>query len=250
MLAVNFSTKVLVFGAFVTILVFVSGPFGYKFLGVGLQSSLIAVLVAVLGGLILAISSGFFLFKSIRGGMNSDRNLCATSLLFSLLPLIIMAPQILAAVSVPPIHDITTDTENPPSFVEAKLFRTGTKKNGSEYGDTAWPAERLAAVTLTAYPELKPINSRLKISEAVEKSREILQSMGLEIISVDIEDGHLEAVDTSFWFGFKDDLVVRVQETSNGVRIDIRSKSRVGQSDLGVNAKRVLAFIERFTSGN
>ena len=249
MLAVNFSTKLLVFGSFVTILVFVSGPFGYKFLGVGLQSSLIAVLVAVFGGLILAIFSGFFLFKSIRGGMNSDRNLCATSLLFSLLPLIIMAPQILAAVSVPPIHDITTDTENPPSFVEAKLFRTGAK-NGFEYGDTAWPAERLAAVTLTAYPELKPINSKLKISEAVERSREILQSMGLEIINVDIEDGHLEAVDTSFWFGFKDDLVVRVQETSNGVRIDIRSKSRVGQSDLGVNAKRVLAFIERFTSGN
>ena len=97
---------------------------------------------------------------------------------------------------------------------------------------------------------MKPINSGLKRSEAVEKSREILQSMGLEIINVDIEDGHLEAVDTSFWFGFKDDLVVRVQETSNGVRIDIRSKSRVGQSDLGVNAKRVLAFIERFTSGN
>ena len=248
MQGVYFSTKALVFGSFVTILVFVSGPFGYKFLGVGLQSSLIAVLIAVLGGFILAISSGFFLYKSIRGSTKLDRNLCFLSLLVSLLPLIIMAPQILAAVSVPPIHDITTDTENPPSFVEAKLFRTGTQ-NGSEYGDTAWPAERLAAATLTAYPELKPINSSLKMSEALEKSREILRSMGLEIINVDIEDGLLEAVDTSFWFGFKDDLIVRVQETSSGVRIDIRSKSRVGQSDLGVNAKRVLAFIERFTSG-
>mgnify|MGYP001304796507 CR=1 FL=1 len=72
----------------------------------------------------------------------------------------------------------------------------------------------------------------------------------MEIISVDFEAGRLEAVETSFWFGFKDDIVVRVQEAPNGVRIDIRSKSRVGQSDLSVNAKRVLAFIERFTSGN
>ena len=74
--------------------------------------------------------------------------------------------------------------------------------------------------------------------------------MDLEIINVDPEGGLFEAVDTSFWFGFKDDMVVRVQETSTGVRIDVRSKSRLGQSDLGINAKRVLAFIDRFTSGN
>ena len=249
MVAANFSTKALVFGSSITILLFVSGPFGYKFLGVGLQSSLIALLISVFGGLILSILSVFFVFKSIRGGMKSDRNLCFLSLLVSLLPLIIIAPQILAAVSVPPIHDISTDTKNPPLFVEAKLFRTGTI-NGAEYGDEAWPAERLAATTLAAYPELRSINSSLKISEAVEKSREVLQSMDLEIINVDPEGGLLEAVDTSFWFGFKDDMVVRVQETSTGVRIDVRSKSRLGQSDLGINAKRVLAFIDRFTSGN
>ena len=76
--------------------------------------------------------------------------------------------------------------------------------------------------------------------------------MGLEIISVDFEAGRLEAVETSFWFGFKDDIVVRVQEApnANGVRIDIRSKSRVGQSDLGVNAKRVMVFTKKFTSTN
>ena len=90
----------------------------------------------------------------------------------------------------------------------------------------------------------------MKDLEAVEKSREVLQSMDLEIISVDFEGGRLEAVETSFWFGFKDDIVVRVQEAPNGVRIDVRSKSRVGQSDLGVNAKRVLAFTKKFTSRN
>ena len=251
MLTVNFSTKTLIVGSFVTILVFLSGPFGYKFLGVGLQSSLIAVLVAVFGGVILSIFAGFFVFKSIRNRTVPDRNLCLISLIISLLPLIIMAPQIVAAVSVPPIHDISTDTQNPPAFVETKLSRIGAQ-NGVEYGDAVWPAERLAAATLSAYPELRPINSSLERSEAIEKSREVLESMGLEIISVDFEAGRLEAVETSFWFGFKDDIVVRVQEApnANGVRIDIRSKSRVGQSDLGVNAKRVLAFTKNFTSRN
>ena len=251
MLTVNFSTKTLIVGSFVTILVFFSGPFGYKFLGVGLQSSLIAVLVAVFGGVILAIFAGFFVFKNIRNSSVSDRNLCLISLFISLLPLIMMAPQIVAAISVPPIHDISTDTQTPPSFVEAKLSRIGAQ-NGPEYGDPVWPAERLAAATLSAYPELRPINSSLDRSDAVEKSREVLQSMGLEIISVDFEAGRLEAVETSFWFGFKDDIVVRVQEVpnSNEVRIDIRSKSRVGQSDLGVNAKRILAFTKKFTSKN
>ena len=251
MLTVNFSTKTLIVGSFVTILVFLSGPFGYKFLGVGLQPSLIAVLVAVFGGVILAIFAGFFVFKSIRNRTVPDRNLCLVSLIISLLPLIIMAPQIVAAVSVPPIHDISTDTQTPPSFVETKLARIGAQ-NGVEYGDAVWPAERLAAATLSAYPELRPINSSLERSKAVEKSREVLQAMGLEVISVDFEAGRLEALGTSFWFGFKDDIVVRVQEApnANGVRIDIRSKSRVGQSDLGVNAKRVLVFIKRFTSTN
>ena len=249
MLTINFSTKALIVGSFVTILVFLSGPFGYKFLGMGLQSSLIAVLIAVLGSVILSISAGFFLVKSIRNTWITDRNLCFIALIISLVPMVIMAPQILAAVSVPPIHDITTDTENPPSFVEAKLARSGSQ-NAPEYGDAAWPAERLAATTLAAYPELRPISSSLTIVEAVEKSREVLQLMDLEIISVDVEAGILEAVDTSFWFGFKDDIVVRVQETPNGIKIDIRSKSRVGQSDLGVNAKRVLAFINNFTSEN
>ena len=58
--------------------------------------------------------------------------------------------------------------------------------------------------------------------------------MDLEIISVDVEAGILEAVDTSFWFGFKDDIVVRVQETPNGIKIDIRSKSRVGRREIWI----------------
>ena len=70
--------------------------------------------------------------------------------------------------------------------------------------------------------------------------------MGWDIVARAPTDGRLEAVDTSHWFGLQDDIVVRIRpEGAKGSRVDIRSKSRIGQSDFGVNARRVRAFIER-----
>jgi uncharacterized protein (DUF1499 family) len=58
-------------------------------------------------------------------------------------------------------------------------------------------------------------------------------------------EGRLEATDTTFWFGFKDDVVVRVRPDGTGSRVDVRSLSRVGRSDLGMNARRIRRFLER-----
>jgi uncharacterized protein (DUF1499 family) len=88
--------------------------------------------------------------------------------------------------------------------------------------------------------------SNLSSAEAVERSEEILAQMGLEIVAVDAEAGLVEATATTTWFGFKDDVVVRVVPDGDGARIDIRSMSRVGQSDVGVNAARIREFISLF----
>ncbi|MBA58415.1 MAG: hypothetical protein CMQ40_04505 [Gammaproteobacteria bacterium] len=245
----KFSTKALLVAATVFILVFISGPLGYRFLGVALQPSLVSVIVAVIGGLVLSFFSAYYIFQNSRMGLSWDRKICLLSMIVSLLPTIVMAPQILSAVSVPPIHDISTDTENPPEFVVAKSFRESFP-NSSEYGDEAWPPEKLASATLTAYPEIKSIVSNLNLVDSLKKSGEVLVSMGMEIISMDASYGRIEAVDTSFWFGFKDDLVLRIKEQDNGVIVDVRSKSRVGQSDLGVNAARIKEFTEKFSSPN
>ena len=77
----------------------------------------------------------------------------------------------------------------------------------------------------------------------------VLNDMNLELVSVDIESGRIEAVATSFLFGFKDDMVIRVTETDGAqVKIDVRSKSRIGKSDLGQNAKRIRRFMEGLTA--
>jgi len=55
----------------------------------------------------------------------------------------------------------------------------------------------------------------------------------------------IEAVFVSQWFGFKDDFIVRLKSNSQSdVIVDVRSKSRVGLSDLGANAARIKAFEE------
>ena len=70
--------------------------------------------------------------------------------------------------------------------------------------------------------------------------------MGLEIVAVDRGAGLVEATATTFWFGFKDDIVVRVVGDGEGSKIDLRSMSRVGQSDVGANAARITDFFDHF----
>jgi uncharacterized protein (DUF1499 family) len=71
----------------------------------------------------------------------------------------------------------------------------------------------------------------------------VLQDLGLEIVNEDKAAGMIEATATTFWFGFKDDVVLRIRPTANGSIVDVRSVSRVGQSDLGANAKRIRAIL-------
>ncbi len=138
--------------------------------------------------------------------------------------------------SVPPIHDITTDTENPPAFVAAAALR----KPGDHSPAYAGPA---AEQQRQAYPDIAPLIVKASKEDAFDAARSALTAMGLEIIDADPSEGRLEATDTSLLFGFKDDLVVRVTGTAEGTRIDVRSQSRMGRSDLGVNAKRVRTFL-------
>jgi uncharacterized protein (DUF1499 family) len=91
-----------------------------------------------------------------------------------------------------------------------------------------------------------PIETSLTVSEAILRAEQVLKEQGLEIISIDTERGLLEATDTTKWFGFKDDLVVRVSEGQHGNRVDVRSVSRVGISDVGVNAARIQKFLDAF----
>jgi uncharacterized protein (DUF1499 family) len=138
--------------------------------------------------------------------------------------------------SVPAIHDITTDTVSPPEFEAVVPLRVGAA-NPPDYDPT------VASRQLEAYPDLRPLEVARPVDEVFEEARLAAEAMGWEVVAVDRVRGRLEAVDTTFWFRFKDDVVVRVTPTDAGARVDVRSKSRVGRSDVGTNAARIRKYL-------
>jgi uncharacterized protein (DUF1499 family) len=142
--------------------------------------------------------------------------------------------------SVPPIHDITTDTDNPPSF-SALLPLRAEAPNPSQYGGSA-----VALQQQEAYPDIKPLHLSLTTDQALAAAVTVAQKLGWNVIAVTEEEHKilLEATDTTSWFGFVDDIVIRITPLGRGSRVDIRSVSRVGRSDLGTNARRIRAFLK------
>jgi uncharacterized protein (DUF1499 family) len=145
------------------------------------------------------------------------------------------------AQEVPPIHDITTDTENPPVFVAILPLRKDAA-NTSEYGGSD-----VAAQQKKAYPELHPVILTVPHKDAFTKALDAARTMCWEIVDSNPDQGRIEATDTTLWFGFKDDVVVRVTPMEQGSRIDVRSVSRVGRSDVGTNARRIDRYLRRIS---
>lgn len=144
--------------------------------------------------------------------------------------------------SVPPIHDITTDTDDPPSFVAIVPLRANAP-NGVDYA-----GDSIAALQRDAYPDIVPLRVNAPPQAAFESARDAARAMGWEIVATDAEQGRIEATATTTWFGFKDDVVIRVRGDSSTSRVDVRSMSRLGRSDVGANAARIRAYASRLSA--
>jgi uncharacterized protein (DUF1499 family) len=147
--------------------------------------------------------------------------------------------QMRIAYSVPPIHDITTDTDNPPAFVAVLPLRVGAPNTADYEG------EKIAEQQRKGYPDLKPLLLAGTPEAALTRALDVAKAMGWTIVAFDQTAGRLEATDTTFWYGFKDDIVVRAVAEGDGTKLDVRSVSRVGRSDVGKNAARIRDFLRR-----
>lgn len=144
--------------------------------------------------------------------------------------------------SVPPIHDISTDLINPPEFVVIAPLRADAPN------PIAYAGEATAAQQRQGYPELKTLSYLQSKAELVNAVEQAATNLGWELANTDTSEGVVEATDTTMWFGFEDDVVVRITDIGNKRLVDIRSKSRVGGSDLGKNAERIHGFIKELDS--
>jgi uncharacterized protein (DUF1499 family) len=143
---------------------------------------------------------------------------------------------------VPPIHDISTDTQDPPEFVAVVPLRVDAPNPPEYAGPEA--AERQRA----AYPDLEPVLIPMARAEVFPLALQVARDMGWEIVDADPVEGRIEATDRTLWFGFADDVVIRLRSADGETTLDVRSKSRIGGSDVGANARRIrryLAQLER-----
>jgi len=232
----NTLVKTFFYLSLISTLIFVLSGYGYQWGLWGLGTGFTLLRYGAYAAIGLAIIQTTFFFFMKDSGISAK----AMILTGFLVTLLISATAIYwqyKARSVPPIHDITTDIQNPPEFVAMERLRADAP-NPPEYA-----GEETAEQQREAYPDIQPITISAPVQEVIDEIVMIVSDRGWKLVSINRQDGRIEATEKLAWFGFKDDVVFRVTETNDGTRVDMRSKSRIGRSDVGVNADRISQFL-------
>jgi len=216
--------------------VMVRGP-----MGVGWAPALTALAIVVaLIGLVISIGAGLW-----------RRSL--TALVVSILTMGMFIVMGGAAKTAPPIHDVATDWSEPMMFSDQVMKMRGPQANPvpPDAMMTSGPlvGQKVSDINAKTCEGAKPVMLTVPPAEAYAVAKKALSGNGLKIVTDDPVAGRLEAVATSFWYGFKDDVLVRVKAEGAGSRIDMRSVSRVGVSDLGQNCMRVTRLAAAMAQG-
>ena len=157
------------------------------------------------------------------------------------LNLLVAAPPLVLyrqAQGLPKIHDISTDTADPPAFVAVLPLRQGARNPVEYRADTA-------AQQRIGYPDIAPLRLDVPPAEAFARAERAARAMGWEVVAVVPSALRIEATATTLLFGFKDDVVIRIRPQGQGSLVDVRSLSRIGGSDVGANAARIRSFLAK-----
>lgn len=210
---------------------------GHRFSMIDFQSALLGLAGTTLTGL-LAIVLG--LIGTLRAIKTKESEIAST-LAGSTLGFLIVMPvlmAIMAGAGAPRIHDITTDLAHPPEFVAIKALRTPAHNSLDRL-----ELENLSALQKSGYPDLIPLLIPRPFDQVFEQAVALVKKRGWEVAAISTANGRIEATVTTRIMGFKDDVVIRVQAAGNKTKVDMRSASRVGKSDLGMNAERIRLFL-------
>lgn len=228
------SARHLQWGAFATLLAF---PIAILLARVGVWHFRNSFLIFIFAAMLCLAILFFALMKLARqqlSGVNESKPLLMAAVCAAL-PLLALGYQVSQAAGAPMIHDISTDTLNPPQFNLALAKRHGDDHNGAY--DSA-----NAALQAEFYPDIQSRPFNMAAPALAEKVRQAMDELGFTLLTDDEPQEDvitLEASETSLLFGFVDDVVVRITPAAEGCVLDIRSMSRQGKSDLGQNAKRI-----------
>ncbi|NRA84292.1 MAG: DUF1499 domain-containing protein [Gammaproteobacteria bacterium] len=197
-------------------------------------------LLFIVGSVVGAVSLITMVYYLIKQGVNQAIGY-AVCVIICALPLGNMLYTMSQVKSLPFIHDISTDTVNPPLLLTASKLRK-TADNSTEYDPTN------AKLQQQAYSDISAVYSNLTLAQTLSLAQASMIKLGYGDIVMNKQLGQLEFSDQTFWFGFVDDVVIRVSREQQRVKIDIRSASRVGKSDIGKNAQRIRQIIAQLNS--
>ena len=208
----------------------------------------IAAPLAVLGaGLLTAGAAGLLAIAALVKIWDSGERGAGHAVLSGLLAAAVLAYPLWLGVSafrIPQINDITTDPADPPSF--SRSSRALAARFGHVPGE---PPAGTHETQAKAYPAIEPITLDLEAEEVFGLVQKAIAARGWKVIEQVGPGGrsgvgHIDAIERSLILGLPDDIAVRVRPLAGRTRVDVRSVSRFGRSDFGVNAKRIQRFSE------
>jgi Protein of unknown function (DUF1499) len=200
-------------------------------------------------GVIGAVSGLLWLARALFGNNSAGWRYGAVGLAGSLLLTYIPLNHLWLYYVSPPIHDISTDIEYAPPFVALLPLRAGAP-NGPEYDGPMrvvykGRAMNTAYAQKLAYPEIKTAGLLSRTDVIFWRAFERAKNAGWNVVNFNEKTGSIEATNTFFWFGLVSDISIRVKPAGKiGTRLDIRSKSRTGENDMGMNAGLVRSFVK------
>lgn len=217
----------------------VVGALGARLAAWDFQTGLQFVFTAAFAASAVLLVGAAVLVFVLRTGRRAEALPVCSGLAGSVLVLAVLGWHYHLVVSLPFIHDISTDRNDPPAFHLLAELR-GEDANPLDYNKT------IAHLQGVHYPHLNTVRSGLAPAESFGRAAMVGEELGWRIVHEARDGSVLQATDTTFWFGFTDDVVIRIRPDRDGSLIDLRSVSRVGVHDLGTNATRIGEFIERF----
>lgn len=208
---------------------------------IGAQTAFMAFAIGLLAFAVGLVSTGVGLLLSKGSAGAASKQRAWTALAAAVLFFAASFSQMPNMSGTAPINDISTDVRNPPAFVAIVPFREGAPVPPEYAG------QETARQQAEAYPDIQTLMIERPTDEVLNEAEKVAQDLGWEIVAIDRIGGRIEATDTTFWFRFKDDVVIRLTPRGDETYVDIRSKSRVGRGDMGANASRIRRFLERLS---
>jgi hypothetical protein len=223
------TSRLTIAGIVITIAGFLCAPAGL--------SPLLAMSVLLLGSVLVIVAGVIAIIGLIRGGTAAAAPISWVAIILAVAALANGGSRMGGGGA--PIHDITTDTLDPPEFIETAKERT------PEENPAAYSGSESAEIQLAAYPDIETIVLLDPRSFVFQIALETANDMGWDVVAADAETGHIEATASTPFVGFKDDVVIRIRTDGAETLVDVRSKSRIGRGDMGVNAARIRQFRDK-----